>query len=115
MTGSDPEINRGVRQVLTRHWYDLSKTNFASRRGIVRMIGELRKLGREQDGKLDPSQLESLDTELRHLEGVQRVHFDLDNWRRNDDGQWVPVDESHRDAQADGLPAARQLGSRIPE
>jgi len=101
MTASDPEINRGVRQVLTRHWYDLSKTNFASRRGIVRMIGELRKVGRGQDGQVESAQLETLDTELRRLKGVQRVHFDLDNWRRNDDGEWVPVEDAARDERAD--------------
>ncbi len=37
MSSSDHEINRGVRSVLTRHWVDLSKTAFASRRGIVRV------------------------------------------------------------------------------
>lgn len=92
MSANDPEINQGVRQVLTRNWFDLTKTNFASRRGIVRMMGELKKLGRDKDGKLEPAHLEHLDRELSRLKGVERVHFDLTNWQRNEEGEWVPVD-----------------------
>jgi transposase len=98
MSLNDPEINQGVRQVLTRNWFDLSKTNFASRRGIVRMMGELKKLGRDKDAKLEPAHLEQLDCELRRLKGVERVHFDLANWQRNEEGEWVPV-EVQREAQ----------------
>jgi hypothetical protein len=94
MASSDPEINRNVRQVLTRNWYDLTKTNFASRRGIVRMMGELKKLGREGETRLEPTHLEALDGELRRVRGVQRIHFDLANWRRNEEGEWVPIERT---------------------
>lgn len=105
LMANDPEINQGVRQVLTRNWFDLTRTNFASRRGIVRMMGELKKLGRDKDGKLEPAHLEQLDRELSRLKGVERVHFDLANWQRNDDGKWVPVDVKS-ETKADRLPAA---------
>lgn len=89
MAANDHEINRGVRGVLSRHWVDLSSTNFASRQGVVRLMGELRRVGPQSDQALENTNLIALDTELRRLRGVRRVHFDLANWRRNEDGEWV--------------------------
>ena len=97
MNSNDPEINRGVRQVLTRNWYDLTKTNFASRQGIIRVMGELKKLGREANEELTGTQLGALEVEMKRVKGVQRIHFDLLNWRRNEDGEWVPIEETKRD------------------
>ena len=101
MDSKDLDINQGVRQVLSRNWYDLTKTNFASRQGIVRMIGELQKLGREAELNQEPAQIENLKTELQRLKGVRQVHFDFANWRRNEDGEWVPVEPDRRDVQSD--------------
>jgi hypothetical protein len=97
MGSSDQEINRGVRTVLTRHWVDLTKTAFASRRGIVRLMGEMRRIGPETGKRLDPTHLEVMETELKRVTGVTRVHFDLSNWRRNSEGEWELVEEArHR-------------------
>jgi len=93
MAHSDLEINRGVRSVLTRHWLDLSKTNFASRRGIVRLMGELKRLGAETGKPLEARNLETLDTEIKRLRGVDRVHFDLANWRKNEEGEWISIED----------------------
>ena len=109
LMANDPEINQGVRQVLTRNWFDLTKTNFASRRGIVRMMGELKKLGREKDSKLEAAHLEQLDRELNRLKGVERVHFDLANWQRDEEGGWIPV-EVQRDAQREPGPDGDDTG-----
>jgi hypothetical protein len=106
MSVNDPEINQGVRQVLTRNWIDLSKTNFASRRGIVRMMGELKKIGREQESQLEPAHLDQLDGELKRLKGVQRVHFDLANWKRNEEGQWERVTETRHVVEGERVPGA---------
>ena len=98
MAHSDQEINCGVRSVLSRHWVDLSKTNFASRRGIVRLMGELRRLGAESSKPLEPQNLEALDSEIKRLRGVDRVHFDLANWRKNSEGEWEPTSEDETQA-----------------
>ncbi len=91
MSSSDQEINRGVRTVLTRHWVDLTKTAFASRRGIVRLMGEIRRMGPDALKPLDPTNLEVIDHELKRVNGVARVHFDLVNWHKSDEGEWEPV------------------------
>ena len=93
MSHSDQEVNRGVRSVLSRHWVDLTKTNFASRRGIVRLMGELQRLGPESSRPMEPQNLETLDSELRRVRGVDRVHFDLANWSKNEEGEWVLTDD----------------------
>jgi len=100
MSSSDHEINRGVRSVLTRHWVDLSKTAFASRRGIVRVMGEMRRMGPESDKPLDPTNLEVIDSELRRVNGVARVHMDLINWRKNAGGDWEPVGQDRPEPEA---------------
>jgi hypothetical protein len=102
MSQSDQEINRGVRSVLSRNWLDLSKTNFASRRGIVRLMGELRRLGAESSKPLEPHNLDALDSEIKRLRGVDRVHFDLRNWRRNSEGEWVQIVDEDTQAHEHG-------------
>jgi len=91
MATSDQEINRGVRGILSRHWVDLTATNFASRQGVVRLMGELRRIGQRSEESLESTNIVALDAELRKLRGVRRVHMDLTNWRRDEEGQWVQV------------------------
>jgi hypothetical protein len=104
MATSDQEINRGVRGVLSRHWVDLTATNFASRQGVVRLIGELRRVGQRSEESLESTNIVALDAELRKLRGVRRVHLDLSNWRRDEEGQWIPVvrEKSSEDALPPG-------------
>jgi len=107
MTVSDHEINRGVRGVLTRHWVDLSSTNFASRKGVVRLVGELRRMGSDPASSLESTNIVAIDAELRRIRGVQRVHLDVTNWRRNDDGDWEPVERQvDTDLVEGGAPGA---------
>jgi hypothetical protein len=103
---NDHEINRRVRAVLSRHWVDLASTNFASRKGIVRVSGDLKRVGPQAGRPMESTSLNILDSEMRRLSGVQRVHFDLANWRRTEDGEWVRVDREKPEAkgEAEGEP-----------
>ena len=104
---NDHEINRRIRAVLSRHWVDLASTNFASRKGIVRVTGDLKRIGPQAGRSLESTSLTNLDSEMRRLKGVQRVHFDLANWRRTEDGEWVRVDKqehSDEDEPEEGTP-----------
>lgn len=94
MSTSDHEINRKVRAVLSRHWIDPSSTSFASRKGVVRLMGELRRVGSAFGASLEATTLTVLDTELRKLPGVRLVHFDLVNWRRDEEGVWVQLEQA---------------------
>jgi hypothetical protein len=89
---NDHEINRKVRAVLSRHWVDLSSTAFASRKGIVRLTGDLKRVGPQAGRPMESMSMNVLDSELKRVGGVQRVHFDLANWRRTEEGEWVRVD-----------------------
>ena len=80
MATSDFKINCKVRSVFARHWLDLQRVRFASFRGTVRVQGELVVLGGE--GRLEPTKIEVLETEIRRIGGVKRIVFDLANWRR---------------------------------
>jgi hypothetical protein len=104
MSTSDHEINRGVRGVLSRHWVDLSSTSFASRKGIVRLMGELRRIGPESSASLESTNIVAIDAELRRIRGVQRVHLELANWRKDEDGEWVAVERPVDVDPAQGQP-----------
>jgi hypothetical protein len=96
---NDHEINRRVRGVLSRHWVDLLSTSFVSRKGIVRVTGDLKRVGPQAGRALESTTLTVLDSEMRRLKGVQRVHFDLANWRRTEDGEWVRIDRQEHEAE----------------
>jgi len=105
MEHSEQDINRGVRSVLTRHWVDLTKTSFLSRRGILRMTGELQRLGAAASTKVQPTALETLDQELKRVRGVRHVYYDFANWRRSEDGEWrqvVSLSEQRGKAEGEG-------------
>jgi|SoiMethySBSTD1v2_1073268.scaffolds.fasta_scaffold2083659_1 hypothetical protein len=96
---NDHEINRRIRAVLSRHWVDLASTNFASRKGIVRLTGDLKRVGPQAGRPLESTSLTILDSEIRRQKGVQRVHFDLANWRRTEDGEWVRVEKQEHESE----------------
>lgn len=114
---NDHEINRKVRAVLSRHWVDLSSTAFASRKGIVRVTGDLKRVGPQAGRPMESTSLNILDTEVRRVSGVQRVHFDLANWRRTEEGEWIRIDREPPPAlpaRADQAGQAEQAPAEQP-
>ena len=92
MGASDFRINSKVRSVLARHWIDLSRVGLSSISGTVRLTGILCRLSSESD--VDPftgQHLAQLETELLSIKEVKRVYFNLDNWRKDGNRQWMPV------------------------
>ncbi len=89
MPVSDFRINSAVRSCLARHWIDTQQVSFGSFRGTVRISGKLCRLAGETRGELIPPDIDVLDTEIRRVEGVHVVHFDLCNWRKDSRGEWV--------------------------
>ncbi len=88
---TDTQIRAGLRAVLTRHHVDLSKTSFSCARGVVRLLGELRRHGVGPTQSLELGEMDTLERELGAVKGVARVHFELANWRRLASGEWRPV------------------------
>lgn len=90
-TVSDTQVRANLRAVLTRHRVDLSKTSFFCARGVVRMLGELRRHGAGSSTGVALGELEAIEHDIQGLQGVTRVHFDLSNWNKLSNGQWKPV------------------------
>ena len=95
MVVSDFRINSKVRAVLAKHWIDLQSIRFGSFRGVVRLMGELRRLGGGSSSARDEFQLDVLEGEIKRIRGVKRVYFDLVNWERSATGQWREKGGSH--------------------
>ena len=82
-----------VRRALVRHYIDLDRLSIVPVRGTVIVSGELHVIRRDKKSRGQESTgslLNLLEEELRRCHGVQRVRFDLDNWTRDDLGNWIP-------------------------
>lgn len=89
MSVSRTQITANVRKALIRHWIDLEALCITPMRGIVRVSGELRTLRREVRHEGMASLLKILEDEIRRCDGVDRVLFELVNWQKNLQGEWV--------------------------
>lgn len=89
MSSQDLELNCGVRNVLTRHWIDLTKTSFYVRKGHVQMSGEIAVVGTSRPGQETAEALKAFESDVRRLHEVKSVTFEFTNWVRNDSGAWV--------------------------
>lgn len=90
-TVSDTQVRANLRAVLTRHRIDLSKASFFCARGVVRMLGELRRHGASSATGVELGEIEAIERDIQGLKGVTRVHFDLSNWNKLSNGRWKPV------------------------
>ncbi len=95
---SDYQINARVRSVLARHWVDLHKIKFGSYKGTVRFHGELCHLGGTAFGVSDVSKVEAIESGIRSIAGVKRVHFELSHWRRSGSEGWEWSEKGEEDA-----------------
>ncbi len=89
MSSQDLELNCGVRNVLARHWIDLTKTNFYVRKGHVQMSGEVAVVGVQRPGQETAEALKAFESDVRRLHEVKSVSFEFTNWVRNESGAWI--------------------------
>ncbi len=104
MSSQDLDLNCGVRNVLTRHWIDPTKTNLFVRKGHVHMSGEASMVGVPRPGQETAEALKALESDVRRLHEVKSVSFEFTNWVRNDSGAWICRD---RKKTSDESPATR--------
>jgi hypothetical protein len=97
MPVSDFQINSRARAVLARNWVDLQQVRFGSFRGTVRVSGQLSYLGERFSAAPDPAKLENIERELRQIPGLERVYFDLTNWRKDTAGRWECLEKPPTD------------------
>jgi hypothetical protein len=86
---SRTQITANVRKALIRHWIDLECLCITPSRGVVRVSGELRTLRREVRHEGVVNLLQILEDEIRRCQGVDRVLFELNNWQKDLQGEWV--------------------------
>ncbi len=92
-----------VRRALIRHWIDLDQLTVSPQRGYVRVSGRIELIQRDAELQGMASLLLILEEEIRRVKGVDRVLFDLDNWTKNSEGDWVPTErESSRSSVSSG-------------
>ena len=93
MGASDFKINSKVRAVLARYWVDLARVGFSSVGGTVRLTGVLCRLSSESDlAPFTKQKMAQLEAELLSIREVKRIYFDLDNWCKDENQQWAPVE-----------------------
>lgn len=100
MTAQDLELNCGIRSALTRHWIDLTKTNFFARRGHVHMSGEVSVVGAHRPREDTAGALKAFESELRRLQEVRSVSFEFTNWARDETGVWICLERASSSSQS---------------
>lgn len=100
MGASDFRINSKVRSVLSRHWIDLSMLGFSSINGTVRLTGTLCRLSSESEtAQLTKQSVAQLESELTTIREIKRVYFDLTNWRKDSNRDWVCSEPAEKKAK----------------
>lgn len=87
-TLSRTQTNVAVRQVLVRHWIDLSSLQILPQRDRVRVTGTIQVKREMPSPQGMASLLAILENEIRACHGVRQVIFDLDNWLKDIEGGW---------------------------
>src|SRR5262245_55967465 len=85
----DLELNCDIRNALTRHSIDLTKTNFFARRGHVHLSGRAAVVGANRPPEATAAALKAFESELRRLREVHSVSFEFTNWARDETGAWI--------------------------
>jgi len=90
----------GVRSVLARHLVDPRGVEVSASRGVVRLRGQIYRLGEGPYHPMSAETLLAIEGEILRIKGVTRVFFELDNWSRSSSGKWVQAaPPSKKDAE----------------
>ena len=89
MSIDDMKINKQVRALLVRNYYQTELLHFTSKGGVVNIKGTLKKVigGKE----IRASDIDSLEQAISSVPRVRGVIFDFDGWS-NDAGMWKQKD-----------------------
>ena len=93
-TTSRAQTTVNVRRALIRHWIDLDQIIISPTRNHVRVSGRIETIQRDVDPMGMASLLTILEEEIRRCKGVDRVIFDLENWTKNSEGEWIETDKN---------------------
>jgi hypothetical protein len=105
MSVQDLELNCHVRGVLARHWIDSNRISFHTRRGHVQLAGELRVIGAPKNKERTAGVLQAVESEIRRVQAVRTVSFELTNWIRDECGGWVCTEATLRPHRASAAQA----------
>ncbi len=108
---NDTQIRANLRTVLAKHRIDMTKTAFICTRGVVRLNGELEHQGAVSSVEMRMGELEAFEHDIQDVRGVQRVYFDLSNWRRLASGQWARIEK--RSAKSSRAEASRAVSADL--
>ncbi len=88
MSNSDLQINVRIRKILASHWIDLRDLHYRAYKGTVRLSGYMKRINGIPTDVL-PMPIPLIEHEVRRIEGVKLVFFDLENFKKNVEGSWV--------------------------
>lgn len=86
MAQKDMKLNREIQQTLARQDINQKPIRYTVQGGQLKFSGLLEK----QRGSeiTDSSEVEKLEQQVKRINGVIKVQWDLENWSKTDDG-WV--------------------------
>ena len=115
MAAQDLELNCDIRNALTRHSIDLTKTNFFARRGHVHLSGQASVVGAHRPPEATAGALKAFESELRRLPEVRSISFEFTNWARDETGAWVCLERESSSPEAESTAGAEQHETADPD
>ena len=82
----DFEINQHTQKVFSKHKMDLSNVNFTARGGVLYVEGMITALGDDSPMSFSCKVMETVDMQLRLIQGVTRIRYNLLNMSRTEAG-----------------------------
>ena len=95
MSVEDNNITAAVRRILASYWIDLTRLSIRTTRGTIYMSGNIRRMTFEHS-EMDEKFLRQIDGDLRMVDKVRNVSYDLDNWELDDLDVWHRIDPEER-------------------
>ena len=101
-SSDDKNITAATRRILASYWVDLTRLNVRTTHGNIYIGGHMRRMTFEHS-EMDDKMLRIIDGDLRMLDKVRSVIYDLDNWELDDNDIWhaiTPEEAKHLHRQS---------------
>ncbi|GEM_PF-3323396 len=91
MAAEDNNITAAARRILSSYWVDLTRLNVRTTRGAIYISGTFKRMTFEH-AEMDERMLRLIDSDLKMLDKVRTVNYDLLNWELDAMDVWRRID-----------------------
>lgn len=91
MAAEDNNITAAARRILSSYWVDLTRLHVRTTRGTIYISGTFKRMTFEH-AEMDERMLRQIDGDLKMIDKVRTVIYDLLNWELDAMDVWRRID-----------------------